>query len=71
MKQDDEFDQVRVGLLPERFLAPAVQIVKQGCDAVSQSVGVQVIVQRIVPVQGMEADLDIIVGRARAFPGSR
>ena len=50
VQQDDELDQVRVGLLPERFLAPAKEVVQETGDAVGQRVGIEVVVERVVPV---------------------
>ena len=61
MKKDDELDEVRVRLLPERFLATAKQVVQQRRDAEGQGVGVQVVVKGVVSVFGIEADLDVIL----------
>ena len=52
VQEDDELDQIRVGLLPEWFLAASKQVVEQRCDAEGQRVGVLVIVKRVVPVLG-------------------
>ena len=49
VQQDDELDQVRVGLLPERFLALAEEVVQQTRDAVRQRICLQIVVQRVVP----------------------
>ena len=61
MKKDDELDQIRVRLLPEGFLATAKQVVQKGCDAEGQRVGVQVVVEGVVAVFGIEADFDVIL----------
>ena len=50
MEQDDEFDEVGIGLLPKRLFALPEQVIKEGSDAVGECVGVQVIMERIVPV---------------------
>ena len=62
MKQDDEFYEVGVGLLPEGFLAPAEQVVQQRSDVVGEGVGVEVVVKRVVAVLGFEADFDVVAG---------
>ena len=58
---DDELDEVRVGLLPERFLAFAEEIVEQRSDVVCERIGVEVVVQRVVSVLGVQVDLDVVV----------
>ena len=50
VQQDDELDQVGVGLLPEGFFATPKEIVQQRSDPVGQRISVQIVVQRIVPV---------------------
>ena len=50
VQQDDELHHVGVGLLPEGFLAPAKEISQKRGDCVSQSVGVQVVVERVIAV---------------------
>ena len=62
MKEDDELDEVGVGLLPEGLLATAEQIVQERGDVVRQGVRFQVIVERVVAVLGIEADFDVILG---------
>ena len=62
MKKDDELDEVRVRLLPEGFLAAAEEIVQERGDVVSEGVGVEVIVKRVVAVFGIEADFNVIFG---------
>ena len=42
VQQDDEFDEVGVGLLPERFLASPEEIVEQRSDVVRERVSVEV-----------------------------
>ena len=64
MKQDDEFHEVGVGLLPEGFLAPAEEVVQQRSDVVRKGVGIKVVMKRVVTVLGVEADFDIVVGAA-------
>src|SRR5439155_18531690 len=61
MKEDDELDEVGVRLLPERFLATAEKVVQERGDVVSEGVRVQVIVERVVAVFGIEADFDVIL----------
>ena len=60
-QQDQELDQVGVRLLPERLLAAAVQVVEQRRDRVRQRVRLEVVVQRVVAVRRVEADLDVVV----------
>ena len=60
MEQDDELDEVRVGLLPEGFLAAAEKVVQQRSDVVGERVGVKVVVKRVVAILGCEADFDVI-----------
>ncbi len=50
MQEDDELDQVGVGLLPEGLTPAPEGVVQQAGDAVSESVGFEVIVQGIVAV---------------------
>src|ERR1700690_3920356 len=60
MEKDDELYEVGVGLLPERFFALTKEVVQQRRDAVGKSVGIQVVVQRIVTVVRFEDDLDVV-----------
>jgi hypothetical protein len=62
MKEDDELDEIGVGLLPKRLLATAKEIVQERGDVVREGVGVQVIVKRVVAVLGIETDFDVILG---------
>ena len=62
VQQDHELHEVRVRLLPERLLAPAEEVVQERGDAVGQRIGVEVVVQRVVAVRRVEADLDVVVG---------
>jgi len=62
MKEDDELDEIGVGLLPKRLLATAKEIVQRRGDVVREGVGVQVIVKRVVAVLGIETDFDVILG---------
>src|SRR5712664_40034 len=62
VKKDDELDEVGVRLLPEGFLATAKEIVQERGDVVRERVSVQVIVEGIVAVLGIEADFDVILG---------
>ena len=71
VKQDDELDQVRVGLLPERLFTFAEQIVQQRRDAVRQRVGVKVVMERVVPEVGVEADLQVVLAAAVSVEQSR
>ena len=50
VEQDDELHHVGVGLLPEGFLAPAEQVGEKRGDCVSQSIGVQVVMKRVIAV---------------------
>ena len=70
MQEDDEFDQIRVCLLPEGFLASAEEVVQQRCDVVRQSVGVEVVVERVVAIFGIEADFDVVLGPVVALKNS-
>ena len=62
MKKDDELDEVGVGLLPEGLLAPAEKVVQKRGDVVREGVRVQVVVERVVAVLGIETDFDVILG---------
>ena len=42
MEQDDELDEIRVRLLPERLLPPTEKVVQKRCDAEGEGVGVEV-----------------------------
>ena len=46
MKKDDELNQVRIGLLPERLLASPEEVVEKRGDIVRQSVRVKVAVHQ-------------------------
>src|SRR3984885_7214603 len=61
MKKDDELDEVGVGLLPERLLATAKEIIEERGDVVSERVGVEIVVKRVVAVLGVETDFDVIL----------
>src|SRR6266478_5162583 len=60
VKLDDELHQVRVSLLPERLLPLAKQVVQKRGNVVGQCVGIEVIVQGVVPILRIETDLDVI-----------
>ena len=62
MKQDDEFYEVGVGLLPEGFLAAAEEVVQQRSDVVREGVGIEVVVKGVVTLLGFEADFDVVAG---------
>jgi len=62
MKKDDEFDEIGIRLLPEGFLATAKEIVQERGDVVGKGVSVQVIVERVVAVFGIETNFDVILG---------
>ena len=61
MKKNDEFDEVGVRLLPERLFAAAEKVVQKRSDVIRQSVGVQIVVERVVAVFGIEADFNVIL----------
>jgi hypothetical protein len=61
VEKDDEFNEVCVRLLPERFLAPAEKVVQERRNVVGQRVSVEVIIQGVVAVLGAEADFDIVL----------
>jgi hypothetical protein len=63
MQQDHELDQVRAGLLPERLLPAAKQIGHQRGNAVGQRVGIEGVVERVVAIDGVETDLDVVALR--------
>ena len=65
-QQDHELEQVGVGLLPERFLRPAEQVVQERRHGVRHRVGIELVVQRVVADAGVEPDLDVVVGSVRA-----
>src|SRR5229473_4749834 len=62
VKKDDELDEIGVRLLPEGFLASAKEIVQERGDVVREGVRVQVVVERVVAVFGIEANFDVILG---------
>src|SRR5689334_13667020 len=61
VQENDELDEVGVGLLPEGFLAPPEEVVEQRCDAVGKSIRVEFVVQGIVAIFGVETDLDVVL----------
>jgi hypothetical protein len=67
VKQNDELHEVCIRLLPEGFFPLAEQIVQERGDAVCQRVGIEVVVQWVVAVLGIEADFDVIL--CTAMPG--
>src|SRR5258708_9429251 len=62
MKRDDEFDEVGVRLLPEGLLSTSEKVVQERGDVVREGVGVEVVVERVVAVLGIETDFDVILG---------
>ena len=60
VQENDELDEVGVGLLPKRFFAATEQVVQKRCDAIRQSVGIQVVMERVVTVVGIEADFYVV-----------
>src|SRR5260221_13717352 len=62
MNKDDEFDEVGVRLLPEGLLSTSEKVVQERGDVVRQGVGVEVVVERVVAVLGIETDFDVILG---------
>src|SRR5258708_21891212 len=62
MKKDDEFDEVGVRLLPEGLLSTSEKVVQERGDVVRKGVGVEVVVERVVAVLGIETDFDVILG---------
>jgi hypothetical protein len=63
VEQDYELHEVGVGLLPEGFLAFAEEVVEERRDAIGESIGVEVVVERIVPVRRVEPDLECPFGK--------
>jgi hypothetical protein len=49
MKEDDELHEVGVGLLPERLLTPAKEIIEERRDVVGEGVGIEIVVKRVGP----------------------
>ena len=60
-QEDHELQQVGVCLLPERLLRFAEQIVQECGDGERHRVRVEIVVQRVVAVTGLEANLDVVV----------
>jgi hypothetical protein len=56
VEKDDKFDEVRVRLMPEGFLAPAEGVVQERRDVVFQGVSVEIIIQGVVAVLGAETN---------------
>jgi hypothetical protein len=48
VKQDDELDEVGIGLLPEWFLALPKEVVQQARDVIGERIRVQAVVERVV-----------------------
>jgi hypothetical protein len=67
VQQDDEFDKVGVGLLPERFLPSPEEVVEERSNVVRERVGVEVILEGIVSVLGAEADFDVVLNAVVPF----
>ena len=57
---DHEFQEIRVRLLPERFLGFAEQIVQQTADGIRDGVRIQIVVQRVVADAGVEANFEVV-----------
>src|SRR5580704_388456 len=60
VQKNDELDEIGVRLLPERFFTPPEQIIQERSDTVRQSVGVQIVVERVVPVFRFETDFNVV-----------
>src|SRR5262249_198370 len=67
VEEGDEFQQIGVGLLPEWLLTSAKEIVEERGNVVGEGVGIEVVVERIVTVLGLEADFDIVTSAAVPF----
>ena len=61
MQKDDELHEIGVGLLPERLLATAKEIIEKRSDVVRERVRVEIVVKRVVAVLGIETDFDVIL----------
>ena len=53
MKKDDEFDEVSVRLLPERFLPTSEKVIQKRGNVVRKSVCVEIVVKRVVAIFGI------------------
>src|SRR5260221_3688843 len=62
MKKDDEVDEVGVRLLPEGLLSTSKKVVQERGDVVCEGVVVEVVVERVVAVLGIETEFDVILG---------
>jgi hypothetical protein len=51
VQQDHELDEIGAGLLPEGLLAPAKQVGHQRGHAEGQGVGIELVVERVVPIR--------------------
>ena len=60
VQQDDEFDKIRVGLLPERLLAFAEQVIEQTRDTIRQRIRFQIVVQRVIAKVARQIQFQII-----------
>src|SRR3984957_16083373 len=70
VKKDEKVYEVRVGLLPERFFATAKKIIQKRGDAVRQFVRVEIALEGVVTVFGIETDFDVILTPAEAVEHS-
>jgi hypothetical protein len=61
VQQDHELHEVRARLLPERLLPTPKQVGHQGGDPIGQRVGVEIVVERVVPIRRVETDFDVVV----------
>ena len=66
VKQDDELHQIRVGLLPKRFLATTEEVIQKRGDVVDQGACIQVALKGVVSILGIEADFDVVLSPAVA-----
>src|SRR5262249_13741019 len=58
---------IGVGLLPEGLLAPAEQVVEQRSNIEGQGISVEVVVQGVVAVFGIERNFDVVFAASAAF----
>src|SRR5688572_31413540 len=64
VEENDEFDEIRVGLLPERLLTASIHVVHERRDAIGERKWTEIAVKRVVGVARLKPHLDVILAPA-------